>query len=188
MVFGPLKVSQTVEHNSPNTKQRRGDNDNGSTSQTTHHKQQQQQNQQFQDDDYLTPQCEVVLGPLKVSSTVDSCPTTPNNQPENDDNDNNSQTTQQKQQETYLTTQCTRISKYKFSPQTFYLGSNTSEPLPHKYKFKVYAPVVFQRIRTLFGVEKQTFLHSICGKFNLYEFASNAKSGQVSVLLCSLSV
>lgn len=31
-----------------------------------------------------------------------------------------------------------------------------------------------------FGVEKQTFLHSVCGKFNLYEFASNAKSGQVS--------
>ncbi|EED88647.1 phosphatidylinositol-4-phosphate 5-kinase (PIP5K)-like protein, partial [Thalassiosira pseudonana CCMP1335] len=48
----------------------------------------------------------------------------------------------------------------------------------HKYKFKVYAPLIFARIRSLFGVEKQTFLHSICGKFNFYEFASNARSGQ----------
>ena len=123
---------------------------------------------------------EVVLGPLKVS-TLD-------NTPSNDEQDDElSQCTQEAQQyhDNFLTTQCERISKYKFSPQTFYLGSNTSEPLPHKYKFKVYAPVVFQRIRTLFGVEKQTFLHSICGKFNLYEFASNAKSGQVSCV-CGL--
>eukprot|EP00984_Skeletonema_dohrnii_P026495 scaffold15854_cov83-Skeletonema_dohrnii-CCMP3373.AAC.3 len=115
---------------------------------------------------------EVVLGPLKVST---ECPCNTEEQ-----DDELSQCTQEAQQyhDNFLTTQCERISKYKFSPQTFYLGSNTSEPLPHKYKFKVYAPVVFQRIRTLFGVEKQTFLHSICGKFNLYEFASNAKSGQ----------
>ena len=122
---------------------------------------------------------EVVLGPLKVSTSLDT-PSSNNTTDEQDDE--LSQCTQEAQQyhDNFLTTQCERISKYKFSPQTFYLGSNTSEPLPHKYKFKVYAPVVFQRIRTLFGVEKQTFLHSICGKFNLYEFASNAKSGQVS--------
>lgn len=77
-----------------------------------------------------------------------------------------------------LTHECDRASKYKFPPDQFYLGSNTSRPLPHKYKFKVYAPLVFARIRSLFGVEKQTFLHSICGKFNFYEFASNARSGQ----------
>lgn len=80
---------------------------------------------------------------------------------------------------TTLTTECERVAKYKLPAHQFYLGSNTSEPLPHKYKFKVYAPLVFARIRSLFGVEKQTFLHSICGKFNFYEFASNARSGQV---------
>ena len=171
--LGPLKVTSTVE-TKPSITEIQADNDDGSTSQTTQH-------HQFQDDDDPTPQCEVVLGPLKVSSTVDTTPSTTNNHHLDNDDDNTSQSTQQKEQDNYLTTQCTRISKYKFSPDTFYLGSNTSEPLPHKYKFKVYAPVVFQRIRTLFGVEKQTFLHSICGKFNLYEFASNAKSGQVSV-------
>jgi hypothetical protein len=67
-----------------------------------------------------------------------------------------------------LTQECQRVSKYKFPPHQFYLGSNTSKPLPHKYKFKVYAPLVFARIRSLFGVEKQPFLHSICGKFNFY--------------------
>jgi hypothetical protein len=80
---------------------------------------------------------------------------------------------------TTLTTECERVAKYKLPANQFYLGSNTSKPLPHKYKFKVYAPLVFARIRSLFGVEKQTFLHSICGKFNFYEFASNARSGQV---------
>mmetsp|Transcript_19412 Transcript_19412/g.40624 ORF Transcript_19412/g.40624 Transcript_19412/m.40624 type:complete len:1206 (+) Transcript_19412:181-3798(+) len=79
---------------------------------------------------------------------------------------------------TTLTRECERISKYKFPAHQFYLGSNNRAPLPHRYKFKVYAPLVFARIRALFGVEKQTFLHSICGKFNFYEFASNARSGQ----------
>eukprot|EP00571_Detonula_confervacea_P015135 CAMPEP_0172308002 /NCGR_PEP_ID=MMETSP1058-20130122/8732_1 /TAXON_ID=83371 /ORGANISM="Detonula confervacea, Strain CCMP 353" /LENGTH=921 /DNA_ID=CAMNT_0013020331 /DNA_START=165 /DNA_END=2930 /DNA_ORIENTATION=- len=86
--------------------------------------------------------------------------------------------TRQSQAYTTLTRECERVTKYKFPPHQFYLGSNTSKPLPHKYKFKVYAPLVFARIRSLFGVEKQTFLHSICGKFNFYEFASNARSGQ----------
>ena len=84
---------------------------------------------------------------------------------------------------TTLTAECERVAKYKLPAHQFYLGSNTSEPLPHKYKFKVYAPLVFARIRSLFGVEKQTFLHSICGKFNFYEFASNARSGQVRYCL-----
>lgn len=77
-----------------------------------------------------------------------------------------------------LTAECERAEKYKFPANQFYLGSNTSKPLSHAYKFKVYAPLIFARIRSLFGVEKQTFLHSICGKFNFYEFASNARSGQ----------
>ena len=99
----------------------------------------------------------------------------------------NSNRTANEVQEAYttLTTECERVTKYKFPPNQFYLGSNTSKPLPHKYKFKVYAPLVFARIRSLFGVEKQTFLHSICGKFNFYEFASNARSGQVSFVYCS---
>jgi hypothetical protein len=73
---------------------------------------------------------------------------------------------------TTLTLECERVSKYKFPPHQFYLGSNpdspTSKPLPHKYKFKVYAPLVFARIRSLFGVEKQPFLHSICGKVSRF--------------------
>jgi hypothetical protein len=89
---------------------------------------------------------------------------------------------------TTLTLECQRVSKYKFPPHQFYLGSNTSKPLPHKYKFKVYAPLVFARIRSLFGVEKQPFLHSICGKFNFYEFASNARSGQVITLYNIFSI
>ena len=122
-------------------------------------------------------QCELVLGPLTISR-VENVNINDSLVEQDDDDDNNDE---QQQQQAILEQQCARITKYKFSPSTFYLGSNKSEPLPHKYKFKVYAPVVFQRIRTLFGVEKQTFLHSICGKFNLYEFASNAKSGQVRV-------
>jgi len=102
---------------------------------------------------------------------------------------NNNRTNEVQEAYTTLTTECERVTKYKFPPNQFYLGSNTSKPLPHKYKFKVYAPLVFARIRSLFGVEKQTFLHSICGKFNFYEFASNARSGQVSFVyfscLCS---
>jgi hypothetical protein len=89
---------------------------------------------------------------------------------------------------TTLTAECERVAKYKLPAHQFYLGSNTSEPLPHKYKFKVYAPLVFARIRSLFGVEKQTFLHSICGKFNFYEFASNARSGQVRYMIYDISV
>lgn len=80
--------------------------------------------------------------------------------------------------ESELLEQCEQVSRYKFPPNRFYLGSNTSRPLPHKYKFKVYSPLVFARIRSLFGVDRQEFLHSICGKFNFYEFASNARSGQ----------
>ena len=83
--------------------------------------------------------------------------------------------------ESELLEQCEQVSRYKFPPNQFYLGSNTSRPLPHKYKFKVYSPLIFARIRSLFGVDRQEFLHSICGKFNFYEFASNARSGQVSI-------
>jgi len=126
---------------------------------------------------------EVVLGPITLSrvESLDNTKRTRSDNTHNNNNNNNNGEEEEEEKMSFLEQQCTRITKYKFSPMTFYLGSNTSEPLPHKYKFKVYAPVVFQRIRSLFGVDKQTFLHSICGKFNLYEFASNAKSGQVSV-------
>ena len=85
--------------------------------------------------------------------------------------------------ESELLGQCEQVARYKFPPNQFYLGSNTSRPLPHKYKFKVYSPLIFARIRSLFGVDRQEFLHSICGKFNFYEFASNARSGQVRFML-----
>ena len=45
------------------------------------------------------------------------------------------------------------------------------------YQFKAYAPLVFARIRSHFGIDKQLFLHSICGNFSYLEFLSNAKSG-----------
>ncbi|KAL7449867.1 hypothetical protein ACHAWC_001875, partial [Mediolabrus comicus] len=123
---------------------------------------------------------EVVLGPITLSrvESLDNTKRTRSDNTHSNNNNNNNGEEEEEEKMSFLEQQCTRITKYKFSPMTFYLGSNTSEPLPHKYKFKVYAPVVFQRIRSLFGVDKQTFLHSICGKFNLYEFASNAKSGQ----------
>jgi len=125
---------------------------------------------------------------INADSTQSSSEVT-NHTQQSHTNNNNRTTNEIQEAYTTLTTECERVTKYKFPPNQFYLGSNTSKPLPHKYKFKVYAPLVFARIRSLFGVEKQTFLHSICGKFNFYEFASNARSGQVSFVyfscLCS---
>jgi len=46
-----------------------------------------------------------------------------------------------------------------------------------QYQFKAYAPLVFARIRSHFNIDKQLFLHSICGNFSYLEFLSNAKSG-----------
>ena len=50
--------------------------------------------------------------------------------------------------------------------------------LAHTFKFKAYAPAVFAKIRTMFGVEPAHFMLSICGNYNFIEFISNAKSGQ----------
>lgn len=78
-----------------------------------------------------------------------------------------------------LREQCNHFEKYKF-PAGSYIISGT-KALPYRYKFKAYAPRVFSKIRNFFGVGKQEFLHSICGKGAFIEFMSNAKSGQVSI-------
>lgn len=75
-----------------------------------------------------------------------------------------------------LEEECVRNEKYKFPAGTCFLSSNVA--LPYKYKFKAYAPTIFSKIRGIVGVEKQRFLHSICGKDSFIEFISNAKSGQ----------
>lgn len=75
-----------------------------------------------------------------------------------------------------LEDECARVQKYEIPPGAHIVTS--SRTLPFRYKFKAYAPLVFAKIRFAFGVEKQRFLHSICGKDNFIEFVSNAKSGQ----------
>jgi hypothetical protein len=64
-------------------------------------------------------------------------------------------------------------------PAGGYVISSHAAKLPYGYKFKAYAPHIFSRIRNFAGVEKQRFLHSICGNDAFIEFVSNAKSGQV---------
>ncbi len=77
-----------------------------------------------------------------------------------------------------LEEECARVEKVKI-PAGGYVISSYSAKLPYGYKFKAYAPHIFSRIRTFAGVEKQRFLHSICGNDAFIEFVSNAKSGQV---------
>jgi len=76
-----------------------------------------------------------------------------------------------------LREQCNHFEKYKFPAGSYIISG--AKALPHRYKFKAYAPRVFSKIRNFFGVGKQDFLHSICGKGAFIEFMSNAKSGQV---------
>jgi 1-phosphatidylinositol-4-phosphate 5-kinase len=76
-----------------------------------------------------------------------------------------------------LEEECARVEKVKI-PAGGYVISSYSAKLPYGYKFKAYAPHIFSRIRTFAGVEKQRFLHSICGNDAFIEFVSNAKSGQ----------
>ncbi len=72
---------------------------------------------------------------------------------------------------------CHAVEKLKI-PAGAYFVSSKATSLPYRYKFKAYAPVIFHRIRDMAGVNKQRFLHSICGSDTFIEFISNAKSGQ----------
>ena len=79
-----------------------------------------------------------------------------------------------------ILTQHQQVAKYSFPP-----GGNSSGPhitpphrLSHTFKFKAYSPLVFEKIRTMFGVGAAHFMLSICGNYNFIEFISNAKSGQ----------
>lgn len=53
-----------------------------------------------------------------------------------------------------------------------------SHSLAHSFKFKSYAPKVFERLRILFDIEVSEFMLSVCGNSNYLEFISNSKSGQ----------
>lgn len=76
-----------------------------------------------------------------------------------------------------LEEECARVEKVKIPAGAYIITSHIAS-LPYRYKFKAYAPHIFARIRTFAGVEKQRFLHSICGNDAFIEFISNAKSGQ----------
>ena len=86
-----------------------------------------------------------------------------------------------------LERQCAKIQKYTFPAGQYCIPAQPNKPLPYDYKFKAYSPLIFSKIRSVFGVDKQSFLHSICGDFNFIEFMSNAKSGQVRTMNSSLS-
>ena len=66
-----------------------------------------------------------------------------------------------------LMKECRRNRKYSFHAHA---RQNDA------YEFKAYAPLVFARIRSLVGIDKNLFLHSVCGNFQYLEFMSNAKS------------
>ena len=53
-----------------------------------------------------------------------------------------------------------------------------SHSLAHSFKFKSYAPKVFEKLRGLFDIEVSEFMLSVCGNSNYLEFISNSKSGQ----------
>lgn len=76
-----------------------------------------------------------------------------------------------------LEEECLRVEKLKIPAGAYFISSDKAT-LPYRYKFKAYAPSIFQRIRDMAGVDKQLFLHSICGSDAFIEFVSNAKSGQ----------
>jgi len=73
------------------------------------------------------------------------------------------------------------VEKYTFPPSGSLNTNGIHTPphrLSHTFKFKAYAPRIFDKIRTMFGVEAGHFMLSVCGEFNFIEFISNAKSGQ----------
>jgi len=76
-----------------------------------------------------------------------------------------------------LEEECLRVEKFKFPAGAYFVSSKMAS-LPYRYKFKAYAPTIFHRIRDMAGVDKQLFLHSVCGSDAFIEFVSNAKSGQ----------
>jgi 1-phosphatidylinositol-4-phosphate 5-kinase len=67
-----------------------------------------------------------------------------------------------------LLKECRRNRKY-----SFYANASHNDA----YEFKAYAPLVFARLRSHVGIDKNLFLHSVCGNFQYLEFMSNAKSG-----------
>ena len=68
----------------------------------------------------------------------------------------------------------------KFPPK----GNPKADPplspheLAHTFKFKSYAPKIFQKIRDHFSIDTDKYMESVCGNCNYLEFISNSKSGQ----------
>ena len=65
-----------------------------------------------------------------------------------------------------------QVDKFVFPPCGNSRGPNVTPPhqLAHTFKFKAYAPKIFAKIRTMFGVEPAHFMLSICGEYNFIEF------------------
>jgi 1-phosphatidylinositol-4-phosphate 5-kinase len=58
-------------------------------------------------------------------------------------------------------------------------GSNlTPAHRMRDFKFKDYAPKVFQHLRRRFNQDPLDYMMCVCGNFDYLEFISNAKSGQ----------
>lgn len=53
-----------------------------------------------------------------------------------------------------------------------------SHQLKHTFYFKSYAPKVFHKLRSFYDIDAESYMSSVCGKFNYIEFISNSKSGQ----------
>ena len=72
------------------------------------------------------------------------------------------------------------VVKINFAPKGNPRGQYPTPPhnLQHTFKFKSYAPTVFQKLREFFGLDMRDYVMSICGDFNFVEFISNSKSGQ----------
>ena len=79
-------------------------------------------------------------------------------------------------QEWLSTNEFMETEKFVFSPN----GRNADIP-PHSlgqtFKFKSYAPIAFAYIRRMFGINKYSFIDSICANHSFIDFISNSKSG-----------
>eukprot|EP01035_Chromulina_nebulosa_P018924 gene18924-24731_t len=72
------------------------------------------------------------------------------------------------------------VQKQSFPAKGSNTPPNISPPhsLVHTFKFKSYAPKVFNRIRDFFGIDVAGFMVSVCGNYNYLEFIANSKSRQ----------
>jgi len=48
-------------------------------------------------------------------------------------------------------------------------------PLGHKFEFKDYCSKVFHQVRLLSGIDTESYMNSVCGDANFYQFTTNSK-------------